>query len=63
MLTGLVTEDLESTSVLHSEMHVDTNGAVVTERFQKIINYGIALLLDDVGLWLNDLVPKYVHPR
>jgi hypothetical protein len=57
MLTGLVTENLESMTMLHSVEEIQKDGALVRERFHSVINYGVALLLDRVSDWLNSIVP------
>ena len=57
MLTGIVTENLESMTMLHSVEEIQQDGAIVRERYHNVINYGVALLLDRVGDWLNGIVP------
>lgn len=57
ILTGIVTENLESMTMLHSVEEIQKDGAIVRERFHNVINYGVALLLDHVAPWLEDYVP------
>jgi hypothetical protein len=56
MLMGLVTENHESTTVLHSE-EVQTEGRETHILYRSVINYGICVMLDPLRPWLDSLVP------
>ena len=56
MLLGLVTENHESTTFLHSE-EVEEKGQVTRVRNQNVINYGMCLMLSAVGEWIDARVP------
>ena len=58
MLTGLVTENLESTTFLHSVEEVQEDGKILREHYQNVINYGVCLMLDSVRDWLDAYIPK-----
>jgi trypsin-like peptidase len=57
MLTGLVTENHESTTFLHSVEEVLKDGNVIREHYQNVINYGVCLMLDSVKDWLDEHIP------
>ena len=61
MLTGFVTENLESTTVLHSIEERERDGNITRDRYQKVLTYGVALLLDGVEEWLNERVAPHHH--
>ncbi len=63
MLTGMVTENLESMTMLHSVEEIQKNGSVIRERYHSVINYGVALLLDRVADWLDSNVPPLDSAR
>jgi len=55
MVTGMVTENLEATTFLDEVEEVERAGTIVERRMhRKVINYGVALLLDSHGEWLAD---------
>jgi hypothetical protein len=56
-VVGVVTENLESTTYLQAVDEVQENGEVHHYRHQTMINYGIALLLDDLREWLDARAP------
>lgn len=55
---GLVTENLESTTFLHSVREIDMAGKVTREHYQNVINYGVCLMLTGVKDWLDEHIPK-----
>jgi hypothetical protein len=57
VVIGLVTENLQSTTYLEAIEEVQENGAVYRREYQSVINYGMAVLLDRVGDWLDERVP------
>jgi hypothetical protein len=54
MVTGMVTENLESTTTLDAVEEVQRDGMLQRTTHRKIITYAVALLLDSHGEWLND---------
>lgn len=57
VLLGLVTENFEATTLLDSKEVIETDGKVVHEHYRRVINFGIALMLDRVEPWINEHVP------
>jgi hypothetical protein len=57
VLTGLVTENLRSTTFLEAVEEIQKDGNVYRKQYQSVLNYGISLLLDRVGAWLDERVP------
>jgi hypothetical protein len=51
-VTGIVTENLESTTFLDAVEEIQRDGTVERSKYQKIITYGVALLLDSHADWL-----------
>ena len=58
---GVVTENLESTTVLHSVEEVDNDGSVIKTRYQNVINYGVAVILAEYSDWLDEHIPPVLH--
>jgi hypothetical protein len=58
IVTGLVTENLESTTFLDEQVEqaVGHDAAQVT-KYKRVISYGIALMLDRVGDWVDEHAP------
>jgi fucose permease len=58
IVTGLVTENLESTTFLDEQVEqaVGHDAAQVT-KYKRVISYGIALMLDRFGDWLDEHTP------
>ncbi len=54
VVLGLVTENLESTTYLDSVEDVLRDGRTTRTTFQKVITYGVALMLSPLKQWLND---------
>jgi hypothetical protein len=54
VVLGLVTENLESTTYLDSVEEVLKDGRTTRTTFQKVITYGVALMLSPLKEWLND---------
>lgn len=63
MLIGIVTENLESMTMLHSVEEIQKDGSLTRERFHNVISYGVALLLDQVAEWLESMVPPLDSAR
>lgn len=61
MLTGLVAENLEVSTYLHEQEVVLHDGKVINEHYRRVVNYGVAVMLDSVSDWLKEHVPPYVH--
>ena len=57
MVTSLVTENLEVATLLDSEEKILTDGQQVQEHYRRVINYGIAVMLDPLKNWLDDRIP------
>jgi Trypsin-like peptidase domain len=57
MITGLVTENLEATTLLDSEESTLHDGTQVHEHYRRVINYGVALMLAELADWINQYVP------
>lgn len=56
-VVGIVTENLESTTVLESVEEIQAPGKERREVFRKVITYGVAVVLRDVGDWLDHHIP------
>jgi hypothetical protein len=54
---GLVTENLQSSTILRAEEELDRQGILVKTKYQEFINYGVALILDRVRDWLDQNAP------
>ena len=50
---GLITENKETASLLHSEEEVQRDGTTVLTRYRSVINYGTCLMLDHVSDWIE----------
>lgn len=61
MITGIVTENLEATTLLDSEEKILDNGVHHHDHYRRVINYGVALMLDRVGEWIDQNVPPRRH--
>ncbi len=57
MVTAVVTENMESTTYLDAIEIVNRGGDTSTTRYEKVISYGVALMLDRVAEWLDPLLP------
>lgn len=57
MLTGLVTSNLESYSILHAIEEVDESGHRFREESRRVIQYGLVAMLSEIESWLDELVP------
>jgi hypothetical protein len=57
MVTALVTENLESTTFLDQVEQVISGDATQVTKYQRVISYGVALMLDRVSDWLDDQAP------
>ena len=56
LVTGMVTENLESTTYLDTVEEVRSGRETKTTRYQRVISYGVALMLGPVGEWLDQHV-------
>jgi trypsin-like peptidase len=54
VVLGIVTENLESTTFLDSVEQVFRDGQTTRTTYQKVITYGVALMLSPLKEWLND---------
>ena len=55
MITGLVTENLYSTTVLEAAELVEKDGVKHSTHYQRVITFGVSLLLDSHEAWLRSL--------
>jgi hypothetical protein len=55
---GIVTENVQSHTVLESWEEVERDGSRTVYRNQSVINYGVALLLTDLKDWLSEVAPE-----
>jgi len=55
MVTGMVTENLYSTTVLEAHESVEIDGARTATHYQRVITYGVALLLDSFEDWFQEI--------
>ena len=59
MITGLVTENIEAATFLDEEEVVLVDGSLVNEHYRRVINYGVAVMLDTIEDWINEHVPPH----
>ncbi len=57
ILTGMVTDNLDSSTTLDAVHQEIEGGETRTTHYQRVITYGIALMLDRVEGWLDEYVP------
>lgn len=57
-IIGLVTENIEVATLLDEEEKILSNGKVVNESYRRVINYGVAIILDEVEEWIESHVYK-----
>lgn len=55
---GIVTENVRSTTYLESIVDVVDGAERYREQIHNVINYGIAVELDTVTDWLNEIIPR-----
>lgn len=58
IVTGLATENLESTTVLESVEEITEGDTTTAMRYRKVITYGVAVMLDRLAEWLDQHVPQ-----
>lgn len=56
-LFGIVTENFDSTTLLEAVEEINTQREKRTIRYQRVISYGVTLLLDPLIGWLETYVP------
>ena len=57
-MTGMVTGNVDSTTYLDEVEEIEEDGVVRSRtRYKRIISYGVGLLLDDVGGWIDQHIP------
>jgi hypothetical protein len=56
-LVGLVTENVETTTLLDSTEILSKEGQLITEHYRRVINYGVGLLLYPYKEWIDSLIP------
>lgn len=59
MLTGIVTENIESTTTLEAVEEIQKDGKMIKNIYQKVITYGICLMLHDARDWLDNNIPLH----
>jgi Trypsin-like peptidase domain len=57
MVTALVTENLQSTTFLDQIETIVSGNATHVTKYEQVISYGVALMLDRVADWLDDHAP------
>lgn len=57
MVTGLVTENLESMSGIRRIEEVRSSNKVEITKEMNVISYGVALMLDSVSDWTREAIP------
>jgi hypothetical protein len=57
MLVAMATENLQSTTFLEEVQIEERPGYRVEKRYERVIAYGVALVLSDVSDWLDAAVP------
>ena len=63
MVTGLVTENIDSTTNSYSVEEKQRDGVTIERTVNhRIVSYGVAVMLSEVGAWLDERVPAYEHP-
>jgi hypothetical protein len=58
LVSGLVTENYESTTRLQAVEDINAAGEKRTIQYQTVISYGIAALLDPLRDWIEERVPS-----
>ena len=53
---GVVPENVESSTLLDSVLEVQDGNRLVEERYKKVLNFGVALLLPDYEQWLEAVI-------
>ncbi|MFH1817722.1 MAG: serine protease [Pseudomonadota bacterium] len=61
MLTGIVAENLESSTLLDTQERVLTDGQIFNEHYRSVVNFGIAVMLEPIKDWLDQHVPPRAH--
>lgn len=56
-LLAVATENLRSTSVLEELESTHVGAETIEKRYERVIEYGVALMLSDVGTWVDSIVP------
>lgn len=59
VLTGLVTENLEASTELWTEESEATNENKSTHLYHRVINYGVALMLDKHLNWIEENIKEF----
>jgi hypothetical protein len=62
MLTGLVTGNVQSSTVVDYLEETHESSGKTVYKTARIVEYGVALLLDEVGPWLDPIVPPPPAP-
>ncbi len=57
MLVAMATENLDSTTYLETVEIEERPGQRTEKRYERVIQYGVALILSDVSEWLDTLIP------
>ncbi len=59
MVLGIVTENIDSATVLEAVEDITTTGQKRTIQYQRVVTYGVAVLLAFLVDWLDERVPSY----
>jgi hypothetical protein len=58
MLTGMVTENLDSTTYLEAVEEVQTERRVTKTQYQRVVQYGVGVMLARIEEWLDKHAPR-----
>jgi len=56
---GLATENFESTTYVEAIEETSREGRTVKTEYQRILSYGVGVMLDTVEDWLNEYLPAF----
>lgn len=57
IVAGMVIGNLQTQSEPHSRAYVEKDGTVRGEQHNRVLEYGVALMLDHVANWLDEHIP------
>jgi hypothetical protein len=59
MVTGIIAENIEVSTELREEEGLTEGGITEKYIYRKVINYGVAVMLDQYQSWLDENIPKH----
>lgn len=57
MITGLVAENIETSTLLDSQERILADGQVFNEHYRRVVNCGVAVMLAPIKEWLDANIP------